>query len=240
MKTSTAGKLNQTENVTAKQMRGRKPKPQPVGRPRQKGSSGSANPRDEILKVASRLFSMKGYAGTTMAEIADVVGIRGPSLYYHFSDKADVLRALASVGLDDSQSLLKDTSHSVPSRLYRLVHELVLRLRSSPYELNCVFDPAFHTRQFGDVNKRLRFWLRDVEAIVDEGIRSGDFVADNAKIAAYTIRGLVESAIREIGGYKIFDPDQLADYVADFALRALLCKQHRLDEIRSEFNREPR
>ena len=160
---------------------------------------------------------MKGYAGTTMAEIADVIGIRGPSLYYHFSDKADVLRALASVGLDetlrDSETLLRDVSHSVPSRLYRLVHELVLRLRSSPYELNCLFDPAFHTKQFSDVNKRLRFWLKDVEGIVHEGISSGDFVADNAKIAAYTIRGLVESAIREIGDYKIFSPQQLVMYI---------------------------
>ena len=46
-----------------------------------------AAPGEEILKVAARLFSLKGYAGTTMADIADSVGIRSPSLYYHFSDK---------------------------------------------------------------------------------------------------------------------------------------------------------
>jgi len=235
--------LKQTEDGAKKTIRRQKTRPHLVGRPRQKGNPGTVNPRDQILKVASTLFSFKGYAGTTMAEIADEVGIRGPSLYYHFSDKADVLKALADVGLDDtlreSQSLRKDTSHSVPGRLYHLVHELVFRLRSSPYELNCLFDPAFHTKQFSDVNKRLRIWLKDVETIVHEGIDSGDFVAEDAKIAASTIRGLVESAIREIGVYKLFGPQQLADYVANFALRALLCDPARLKKIQLEMDRKP-
>lgn len=228
---------NAQESVPG-QKANRKVRLHPVGRPRQKGNSATTNPRDEILKAAASLFSLKGYAGTTMAEIADVVGIRGPSLYYHFSDKADVLKALAGVGLDDtlrdSRKLRGDISHTVPSRFYLLVHDVVFRLRSSPYELNCLFDPAFHASEFSDVNKRLRTWLKDVEAIIHEGIVKGDFVAEDARIATYTVRGLVESAIRELGGYKPFSPQQVADYAANFALRALLRDQSRLDAIRAE------
>ena len=173
-----------------------------------------------------------------MAEIADAVGIRGPSLYYHFSDKADVLRALAGIGLDDtlrdSQKLRTDTTYSVPHRLYLLVHDLVFRLRSSPYELNCLFDPAFRDKEFNDVNLRLRAWLTDVEAIVREGIDNGDFVPGDSKIATRTIRGLVESAIREFGGNKPDSPKQSADYAANFVLRALLQDQSKLQEIRGD------
>jgi AcrR family transcriptional regulator len=226
--------------------RGRTAQPRQVGRPRQKGKAGAAaNPRDEILKAAASLFSLKGYAGTTMAEIADAVGIRGPSLYYHFSDKADVLKALAGVGLSLASEGLQDPRrstapqrpdkpHSVASRLYQLVHEVVFQLRSSPYELNCLFDPAFHTKEFSDVNKRLRTWMKDVEAIIRSGIADGDFVADDARIATYTVRGLVESAIRELGGYKSFTAAQISDYVANFTLRALLRDQSRLGTIRAE------
>ena len=111
-----------------------------------------AAPGEEILKVAARLFSLKGYAGTTMAEIADSVGIRSPSLYYHFSDKSDILRALANIILDeavsDSHKLLKSKSEPIVKRVQDLVSGLVYRLRTSPYELNCMFDPAYHGESF--------------------------------------------------------------------------------------------
>src|SRR5258706_11288523 len=73
-----------------------------VGRPRNSADPNAPSPRETILLEASKLFSQKGYAGTTMAEIADVVGIRGPSLYYHFADKADLLRALTDIGLGET------------------------------------------------------------------------------------------------------------------------------------------
>jgi AcrR family transcriptional regulator len=47
--------------------------------------------RELILATAARLFRERGYAQTTTRELADAVGIRGPSLYYHFETKQDLL-----------------------------------------------------------------------------------------------------------------------------------------------------
>ena len=48
----------------------------------------------EILDLARVLFAEKGYAGTSMRDLADASGLLPGSLYAHFRSKADIVRAL--------------------------------------------------------------------------------------------------------------------------------------------------
>ena len=43
--------------------------------------------KQEILKEALKLFAQKGYARTSLEEIAKNVGITKPAIYYHFKNK---------------------------------------------------------------------------------------------------------------------------------------------------------
>lgn len=50
--------------------------------------------RDKILLSAARLFDERGYIGAGMAEIVLGAGMTSGAVYYHFTSKADLARAL--------------------------------------------------------------------------------------------------------------------------------------------------
>jgi len=50
--------------------------------------------KGRILRTATRLFSRKGFSGTSLQSIVDEVGIRKPSLLYHFSSKDSLREAV--------------------------------------------------------------------------------------------------------------------------------------------------
>lgn len=49
------------------------------------------SPRGRVLRAAAHLFRVNGYEGTTVREIAAMVGIQSGSLFHHFKSKEEIL-----------------------------------------------------------------------------------------------------------------------------------------------------
>ncbi|MBP5192043.1 MAG: TetR/AcrR family transcriptional regulator [Eubacterium sp.] len=50
--------------------------------------------KDKLLNSALNFFSTKGYDATTVDEIAEAIGMKGPIIYNYFSGKEDILNVL--------------------------------------------------------------------------------------------------------------------------------------------------
>jgi AcrR family transcriptional regulator len=75
-------------------------RPQPEAEP--KPPSKSERTRQAVLDAAARLFARNGYADTSLAQIADEVGIKAGSLYYHFDSKEELVYEVLRFGVTHS------------------------------------------------------------------------------------------------------------------------------------------
>ena len=71
-------------------------------RPRRRGELTA----ERILDVAEELFAERGYAGTTLRDVATRVGLRIPSLYNHFPGKEALYHAVLERGLGPALAVL--------------------------------------------------------------------------------------------------------------------------------------
>jgi AcrR family transcriptional regulator len=82
--------------------------------------SSRGDGRERILDVARDLFLAKGFAATSMQEIADAVGMTKPALYYHFRDKQDLLLAVLGREMEEGQRAFFATVTAEPTLRRRL------------------------------------------------------------------------------------------------------------------------
>jgi TetR/AcrR family transcriptional regulator len=84
---------------------------------------------EKILDAAEDLFAASGYAATSLADVADIVGIRTPSLYNHFRNKEALYGAVLDRLIDSFSAPLHElgqtgvTLEQVMERLESVVRQ---------------------------------------------------------------------------------------------------------------------
>jgi AcrR family transcriptional regulator len=95
--------------------------------------------RQEIVAAARQILEQYGADALTMRRLADAVGIRAPSLYKHFPDKAAVELALVQIGLREAGAAMeraRSASNSLTDlaaayRAFALEHAHLYRLMTT-------------------------------------------------------------------------------------------------------------
>src|SRR5438094_9547466 len=87
-----------------------------------------ADPRQEILRAAARLFQQQGYDATSMNDIAATLKLSKGGLYHHFQSKDEILCKLMDHAMDITQQRVIDPVRGMAEPEQRL--RMLIRLHT--------------------------------------------------------------------------------------------------------------
>jgi TetR/AcrR family transcriptional regulator, cholesterol catabolism regulator len=138
--------------------------------------------RDDLTRIAARLFAEKGYHGTSTADLAEAMGVQKGSLYAHIESKADLLWEVARDGAAAFHAALDAVPEEGPV-LERIRDALRghLRVVAEQLDVATVFTREWRylegERREQFVAERRRYEER-VRALFREGRERGDLRTD--------------------------------------------------------------
>ena len=198
------------------------------------GGLGSGT-RRRILEVGLHLFATRGFAATSVRDLATVLELQPSALYAHFRSKDHILAELARYGYEAHEAAIRSAVDAAAAdpvarmrafvRAHSLVHAAYPHLavvvneelQGLPEELA---RPALAIRQTSTA-----LLLR----LIEDGIAAGVFVPTNVMVAAAAIGAMGLRVPYWFTAGESLDAPELADLQATLALRMLGTKESDLE-----------
>ena len=204
----------------------------PVGRT----APGDGARTQAVRDTAARLFEAAGYAGTTMNDIADAVGLLPGSLYHHFASKeqiaAELLTAFSAALGDVAAAALADPPPPGPAAEQRVrqlasdvvalafTHAAAVRLRA--FEPPTVATPRLRRAMQLPTGPLERAWRDAVDGLRPEGPAEEDPTREGGADPGLLRFALQQATLDAPGSYPgDRDPRQLAGQLCDVLLQGV-------------------
>ncbi|MBP1969951.1 AcrR family transcriptional regulator [Virgibacillus natechei] len=180
--------------------------------------------KEKILASSIELFAVNGYAGTSMAKIADKVGIKKPSLYAHYKNKEalfiDVTKKMVDEYVEFVRKSLDVQALNIKTVLYESfkthVHDLARNDASIQFYNRFMQYPpkgleSELTASMEQSEEKARMLL---EIVVAKGQTSKEITTElNAKSIARTYFCLIEGLANETTIYTLEEVEHHAESV---------------------------
>nr|WGD98768.1 TetR/AcrR family transcriptional regulator [Bacillus safensis] len=139
-----------------------------------------------VLEVAATLFLEKGFAYTSMDELVRVSKVSKSNVYYHFSNKEELLEGVVDYWIDMYQAAIDDvisqTQFSVEDRIQMFLKQLSQGVQSREYQGGCPFitlyiqSPAHILTQ---IKEKIGLFFtglqKKVSLLLKQGVENGEF-----------------------------------------------------------------
>ncbi len=185
------------------------------------------NPKAALIEAAGKLFSQKGYYGTTIRDIAQERGIRSGSLYAHIESKEDLLYEIVDVASQAFIDALEPIVATSRPPQEKLIQALAAHIRviSTHLETSRVFLHEWllltGARRHIIEDRRNHYealWT----ALLQEGIDRGTFAPVSLRFARLVILSVANWVYLWYDPAGPMNPDQIAEEFGRLILYGLV------------------
>jgi AcrR family transcriptional regulator len=166
-------------------------------------SENGLSRREELLTVATKLFAARGYHGTRMDDVADVVGLNKATVYHYYASKSLILYDIYQQAAERTLTAVHDDpSMSAREALYQYTVRLLTGIAGNPEGAAVYFQEQpyitewFTEEQVAAVREKETQVYEHVHGLIDRGIASGEFYACDSHVLALGYIGMTLGAYR--------------------------------------------
>ena len=192
----------------------------------------SKQSEDSLLKSAGKLFREKGFASTTVREIAAAAGILPGSLHYRYATKESLLLALMEQGITKAINAIRSAIAESRDPIERIRLSMRAHLRLLIHDDDTIYVSLYEWRALKGEARESMVRLRDRYDALWDGLfyratGSGRLRTDiDLKLVRLSTLGALNWVAQwySEGG---LSPDDVADAFADNLLRGLLAEDRK-------------
>jgi AcrR family transcriptional regulator len=173
--------------------------------------------RQEMLRVAARLFQQQGYDATSMNDIATALKLSKGGLYHHFQSKDEILFDLMNHAMDLTQEQVLDPVRRVADPeerlrlLIRLHVDVVLSARDREITVllheNHPLPPSLRKQ----INARKKEYIHFMETVIGEVQKARRTTRDvSARAATFALLGMINWLYQWYKPEGRLSPEQIA------------------------------
>ncbi len=184
--------------------------------------------RTRIVEVAEEQFRRMGYAKTTVADLAQALGMSSANIYRFFPSKGAINDAICRVIMDQANALagsIVEGGGTAAERLRRLVigvHRFNKGRFTDEHRLHDMVQVAMD-ESWPAVEQHKRDIARFIAMLVAEGMKNGEFAPGDAEAAAQDVFHACVCLFHPvlIAQSAHLDSEFMAERMARFVLEAL-------------------
>lgn len=204
--------------------------------PARSGNGSSTARRDlvenQIFEEATRLFGERGFAGTSLQDIADAMGMSRPALYYYVKSKDELLAKLVTEITEGPAAEMRSVADRADldpvSKVRTMARIVVVRRATQPARFRLLIrsEAELPTELAAAHESARKAVLKTLVSVIDDGIVAGQLRPVDPRVAALGVLGQCNWVAWWFHPGGRDSVDSVADQLADMAVAALRRQDH--------------